>query len=513
MKVLRLLTLFGCLLIGGPTWAAAPEFDRIFGDHMVLPCEVSVGISGRAEAGRPVKVVFGKQVREAVTDADGRWRVELSPMKPDAQGQSLIAEQGEERTELKNVVVGYVWVASGQSNMEWRLNQTPSGKSEIPQSANPDLRLLDLEPAVEPSGPAYTQKQVDLLNARDYYRGKWSVAAPETTAPCSAMGYYFAKLLQKELKAPVGLIHVSLGGSEMAAWMPESVLKSNKEYPSSLLERQWIDSSFLPSWVRSVASHNVGQLMKKTGKDMPHPFKPAFLYECGIAWMTGFPVHGILWYQGESDAEFNNSQRNKMLLTDLINSWRTAWKNPKLPFVMIELPRINAPGEFRRYWPEFREVQQLVSRSLDNTICVSTIDLGSKNSNVHPPEKLEVANRAARAVLNRVYGRAIEAFGPTLDEAIFENNHVYLTFTHAEGLTTQDGAMPREFEVAGENGKFYPANATLNCSGGRVKVVLECPEVRKPRYARYCWRSFVEPNVVNRAGLPMAPFRTSIDGE
>lgn len=510
MKILSLV--FGCLLtVACASWAAAPQFDRVFGSHMVLPHGKPVCVTGTADPGKAVTVSFGGKNLKAMPGADGKWKVNLPAMKPDNQGKKMTVVQGKDKTELDDILVGEVWVASGQSNMEWRLSQTPSGKAEIPAAANPMLRIMNNVPQAGTMGVKYGDKEFSQLTPEKFFKGEWKVASPESAAPCSAVGYYFAQELQKTLEIPVGLIHTSLGGSEMAAWLPESLIKERKEY-RSCLGGKWLESPYLSPWARGRAKLNMSSRLEK-GEDAIHPFKPAFLYESGIAWLSGLPVNGVLWYQGESDAEGDHSEQNRMLLTDLIQSWRVGWKNPNLPFVMIQLPRINDRTPMRIHWPEFREVQSEVADQLKNVACVNTIDLGTTDSNVHPPEKIEVGKRAANVALNRFYGKKIKAFGPSLDDLEIKSNHVFLNFKHREGLATTDGQTPKCFELAGEDLVFHPAESVLNCGRGGVILILSSSEVRKPKYVRYCWDSFVEPNLVNGAGLPAEPFRTDGGGD
>lgn len=510
MKKISLV--FGILLTAAcSVWAAAPQFDRVFGSHMVLPYGKPVSVSGTADPGKSVVVSFGNNKVKGKTDAQGRWMVSLPAMKPDSTGKVLAVEQGKEKTELEDILVGVVWVASGQSNMAWRMNQTPSGKDEIPSSANPMLRLMHNEPLAGTSGRKYGEHEFSVLTPEGFFKGEWKVASPESVAPCSAVGYYFARDLQKSLGMPVGLIHSSLGGSEMAAWLPSEIIEKRREY-ASCRGNEWLESPFISAWVRGRAKLNISDRLEK-GETPEHPFKPAFLYESGIEWLTGLPVHGILWYQGESDAEINDSRQNRKLLMDLIQSWRAGWKNPELPFVMIQLPRINDHSPLRIHWPEFREVQSDVAGELKNVEFVNTIDLGSADSNVHPPEKIEVGKRAANVALNRFYGRKGQAFGPELKDWKIKGGHVFLQFKYSEGLVTTDGQTPKCFELAGDDGVFYSAEAVMNCGNGGVMVILSSPDVRKPVSARYCWDSFVEPNLVNGAGLPAVPFRTDGDEE
>lgn len=499
------VAIFGILSLGCISGLlGAPVFDRVFGSHMVLPCDQALVISGtNANTGNTVTVRFGDHSVTANPNSDGIWKVKLPPLKADKTGRPLSVSQDGSSTILEDVLVGVVWVASGQSNMQWRLNQSTTGARDIPKANNPNLRILNNTFRVLISGKAYTEEEYAKLNKDDFYAGKWEPCTPQTAAQCSGVAYYFANRLQQELDIPVGIIHSSFGGSEMVAWLPESLLTS-KTFYKSCLDKNWPDSPFISNWVRQVAKRNVASYK---GEGAPnHPFRPGFLYESGIKWITKLPVSGVIWYQGESDAEINDSAQNTTVLTNLIQSWRKEFNNASLPFIMVELPRINDSTPMRAYWPEFREVQQRVAQTLPQVFSVNTIDLGSTNSDVHPPDKEPVGYRMANTALHHLYGKKdIPADGPRFERIQIVNNAVVISFSNADGLTTTDGKEPIGFTIASSNGEFTEATATID-SG--EKVTISSPKIRSPKYIRYCWSPFAAPNLVNKDGIPASPFRT-----
>ena len=387
--------------------------------------------------------------------------------------------------------------------MLWRLNQTPSGKTEISESANKLLRIFHNTPQVHTNGVAYTDQEFDKLNSEKFYQGKWEISSPKSSAPYSAVAYYFAKKLQKHLGIPVGIIHSSLGGSEMAAWIPKKEINTNPAF-SSMKGNQWMESKYLSNWVKGRAKQNIKNRLNSG--DPEHPYKPGFLYETGIKWITKLPVSGIIWYQGESDAEINDSKQNAELMTRLIKTWQQDFKQKDLPFVMVQLPRINDNSPLRAFWPEFREVQSIVAKTIPGAQLINTIDLGSGNSDVHPPEKREVGERMANLVAERVYKKRISAQFPEMNKWIAKGNQIHISLSHADGLKTIDGQAPACFEIAGSDGKFYPATAAI---GKKRLLSLSAPEVKSPKSARYCWSTFAKPNLVNKEGLPLFPFRTN----
>lgn len=292
----------------------------------------------------------------------------------------------------------------------------------------------------------------------------------------------------------------------MAAWIPQSVINSNGSL-RSLRGNDWLQSPLVSAWVRGRARQNIAPRLKDGSPN--HPFKPAFLYESGISWITGFPISGIIWYQGESDAEIIDNEQNAMLLGTLISSWRKAFSNPSLPFLMVQLPRINDKSALRAGWPEFREVQDRIANTLPKVYSVNTIDLGSVNSDVHPPDKQPVGERLADTALNKIYGRKTPCEGPSFKAAKAQGNKLLIQMGHAAGLTTRDGQPPAHFEIAGADGVYHPAEAKIISARDNAVIQLTSPDVKSPKEARYCWAPFVTPNLVNGAGLPARAFRTN----
>lgn len=488
-------------MIGALPALAAVEFDAIYGDGMVLQRGREVLVRGTTDKpSEPVMVQFnGQKVKAEIKGK--RWQAVLQPMEANAQGQPLEASQKSSSATVQNVVVGEVWVASGQSNMLWRLNQTPGNAQTIAQSANENFRFFHSEPQVHTSPARYDEALLQRVQEKRMYEGKWAVSSPATSARMSAVGYYFGQALQKELDVPVGVIHASLGGSNMLAWIPRDVVK--KEYPGCQ-GSDWVKSKFASAWVRGRAQQNVGP-----GGDFGlHPYAPSYLYETGIEPWEGFPVAGVIWYQGESDAEILDNEQNKKLLKDVITSWRDKLGNEKLPFLQVQLPRINDKAALRAYWPEFRQVQAEVAEELPAVGCVVTMDLGSTNSDVHPPRKVEVGERLAAAALSMVYGKDVAASGPIITGFKAKGSKVQVSLNHAEGLKTTNGSAPVGFELSANNKDFAPAAAEIKGDS----IILTSDAVKSPKYMRYGWAVFMEPNLVNEAGLPTAPYPAS-DGK
>lgn len=487
-------------------WGAAPQFDRVYGSHMVLPHGKNVPVSGTADPNKEVSVTFGNATLNTKTDAKGKWSVTLPPMQPNGTGQTLTATQNGESSRLEDVLVGEVWLASGQSNMLFRLNQTNTAREDIAASGDDQLRMLNNVPQAHTNNAIYSDKDFNTVTPDNFFKGEWQASSPSTSGPMTAVGYYFGKKLREGLDMPVGILHSSLGGSEIAAWIPQQVINTNNSF-RSLRGNHWLDSPLIAGWVRERAKKNISPRLNQGSPH--HPYKPAFLYESGIAWMTGLPITGVIWYQGESDAQIINNEQNGMQLKTMIASWRKAFRNPDMPFVMIQLPRINDPSKIREGWPEFREMQDMTAKTVPRVYSVNTIDLGSTDSNVHPPFKRPVGERAGDTALNKVYGKKVPCEGPSFKAVKPSGASLLIQMENAAGLTTADGKEPVQFEIAGADGVYHPATAEItNRKGGTAVIRLTSPEVKSPKNARYCWNRFVTPNLVNGDQLPARPFRT-----
>ena len=468
-------------------WAAAPQFDRIYGSHMVIPHGKNVPVSGTADPNKEVTVTFGSITLKTKADP-------------------LTASQNGDSSQLDDLLVGEVWLASGQSNMLFRLNQTSTAKEDIAASGDEQLRLLNNVPQAHTNNAPYSDKDFNAVTTDKFYQGKWVVSSPSTSGPMAAVGYYFGKKLREGLSIPVGIIHSSLGGSEIAAWIPQQVINTNSSF-RTLRGNNWLDSPLISGWVKGRARKNISPRLNQGSPN--HPYKPAFLYESGIAWTTALPITGVLWYQGESDAEIIDNEQNGKLLKTMISSWRKAFRNPDMPFVMIQLPRINDPSKTRAGWPEFREMQDAVAKTVPHVYSVNTIDLGSTNADVHPPFKRPVGERAGNTALNKIYGKKVPCEGPALRTFKPSGSSILIQMEHAAGLTTTDGREPAQFEIAGADGVYHPASAEITNRKGHTAVIrLTSPEVKSPKHARYCWNRFVTPNLVNGDQLPARPFRT-----
>lgn len=480
---------------------AALTVAPIYTPHMVLQRGAAVPICGTTDSNTPVTVEFaGQHVKAQLKN--GKWKAELRPMEACAEGRTLSITQGNETVELPDVLVGEVWLASGQSNMLWRLNQTGDTAALNDAGTSNSFRFFHSEPAVNPAGGRFNPELCARLERGEMYSGTWTADTPKSRARMSAVGYYFGQNLQRYIGVPVGVIHCSVGGSEMLAWLPKGT-----KLPASFETKQVDRNPAMGAWVRKQIHENIGNA------EGPHPYMPHYLFENGIRRWQGFPIAGVIWYQGEADSELTDNRTKALLLKSLVNSWREFFNSDRLPFLMVQLPRINYPKW--PLWPQFRQLQQDAALRMKGVECCVTIDLGSTNGNVHPPKKAEVGRRLAALAAKRHYGQSsLAAEGPTVQRHAKDfsvitrrsGREISVTFDkNAEGLHTTDSQAPRCFEISEDGQHFVPAQARIEGSN----VILRADGLTAPRHVRYAWATFVNPNLVNKANLPAAPFNSA----
>ena len=335
---------------------------------------------------------------------------------------------------------------------------------------------------------------IGTLNHLQYFTdASWTVCSPENAGKFSAIAYYFGKMLQDSLKVPVGLICNAIGGSPTEAWIDRRTLEY--EFPAIL--RDWTKNDFIQDWVRGRAALNV---KKSTDKFQRHPYEPCYLYESGILSLQQYPIKGVIWYQGESNA--HNKDAHEKLFKLLVDSWRTNWNDAQLPFYYVQLSSINRPS-----WPWFRDSQRRLMAEIEHVGMAVSSDKGD-SLDVHPTHKLEIGERLARWALNKTYGYdKVVPSGPLYKSVSFVKGKAYVEFEYSKGLRPSvEGEKLRTFEIAGDDEIFYPAQAVVE--GNQVKVWAK--EVKDPKVVRYAWQPFTRANLVNEEGLPASTFRSDV---
>ena len=468
------------------------QLPCIYTDNMVLQRDTPLDIHGTANAGEKVTVSIAGQKLVAVANNRGEWSVRLRPLAVGTD-YTLTVKAGKQKREFHRVAAGEVWLCSGQSNMAFRLDQAATGKRDIALANDPDLRLFDMKGRWETRDAAWPVSCLDSLNHLQYFaETSWKGTSPETAARFSAIAYYYGKMLRDSLKVPVGLICNAVGGSPAESWIDRNTLET--QFPAIL--KDWLHNDFIQGWVRGRAAKNLTHDTTHLGR---HPYEPCYLYESGILPLQQYPIKGVIWYQGESNA--HNMEAHEQLFHLLVDSWRANWQNPQLPFYFVQLSSLSRPS-----WTWFRDSQLRLMKSIPNTGMAVSSDQGD-SLNVHPTNKQPVGERLARWALHRTYGHAITPSGPVFESVATDGEALVVSFAYGDGLRTSDGKSPSCFEIAEEDGLYYPAQVTIEGN----KVRLTCPKLKSPRYVRYAWQPFTRANLVNKDGLPASTFRGEVN--
>jgi len=473
----------------------------LFGDDMVLQRDLPVPVWGSAEPGEKVTVTFGAQSVSTLADASGQWRVSLAPLAASREPAELVIA-GKSTVLIRNVVVGDVWLCSGQSNMELPVRRTKDAKQEIASADFPLIRQFAVKHTVGPSPAATVEAQ-------------WAVCQPATVAEFSAVAFYFGRQLHRQLGVPIGLLHASWGGTPIESWMSRAALKSDPAFAPVFT--RWADSlaaspgkqaayeAALEKWKKDgEAARAAGKKFNRRAPARPEGegsrFEPAGLYNGMIAPLVPAAIRGVIWYQGENNAP--RYAEYARLFGTMIQQWRYDFKQPALPFYFVQLANLQRKTDpTDREWAFQREAQAKVL-ALPHTGMAVTIDIGDPN-NIHPTNKQDVGRRLALVALADTYGRTEECSGPRLAGMKRDKAALRLTFTHAAGLRSADPDLPG-FELAGPDHGFYPATARIEGES----IVVRSDRVPEPVAVRYAWHNAPPAPLYNGADLPAAPFRS-----
>ncbi len=461
-----------------------------YSDNMVLQREMPLVIAGIANAGEEVTVRIAGQQGQAVTGANGKWSVTLPPMKAGGP-YTLSISADSERLDYTNVLIGEVWLCSGQSNMAFQVNSAIDSQRKAFlefAAGKPQIRLFDMKPRWATNAVEWDISVLDSLNRLQYYQDtEWKECNEETANRFSAVAFAFGQMLSDSLQVPVGLILNAIGGSPTEAWVDRQTLEA--EFPDILYD--WRQNDLIQEWARERASLNI---KKSTDKQQRHPYEPCYLYESGIQPLEKFPIRGIIWYQGESNA--HNIEAHEKLFRLLTTSWRENWQE-ELPFYYVQLSSIDRPS-----WPRFRDSQRKLMQSIPNSGMAVSSDKGD-SLDVHPRYKREIGERLAHWALNKTYGHDCLPSGPLYRSVSFKADTAYITFDYGEGMHSSDGGELQTFEIAGHDGVFVPAEALIT-DGKTIKAWSR--QIKHPKFVRYGWQPFTRANLVNREGLPASTF-------
>ena len=493
------------------TVAIAPaelKLPAIIGDHMVLQQKQANPIWGWDVPGTDITVILGGQTKTAKAAQDGRWTVELDPLPANAE-PSVLTIKGTSQREIQDVLVGEVWMCSGQSNMAWPVSNDWKAEVESLASNHPNLRLISVP-------------QVGSQELENDFNGKWEAATPDTVRSFSAVGFFYGRFLHEILDVPVGLIDNAWGGSAAEAWIRRDTIEKDPRF-ESLLDG-WRTREAQANSEEAKAKHAAAmekwkmraEKLKAEGKRPGRPprgpaallngnHRPGNIFGGVLHPTLGYGIKGVIWYQGESNS--GRAWEYRELFPFMIEQWRKEWGQGDFPFYWVQLAdfRDEQPEPGDSSWAELREAQTGAMR-LPNTGEAVIIDLG-EGSDIHPKNKYDVAARLVRWALEKDYGmEKIKAQSPTFKTIEFAGGKAVLTFEHVGGgLRTVDSRQVRGFAICGEDKKFVWAQAKIV---GPDKVEVWADGVGKPVAVRYAWADNPVCNVLSRSGLPLTPFRT-----
>lgn len=499
----------GCLSIAIPVANADVRLPKVIGSHMVLQRDVSVPIWGWADQGEEVTVVLGNAKVSAKPGSDGKWMVKLPAMS--AGGPHTMTVKGRNAIELTDILIGEVWICSGQSNMEMGMNGIQDADKEVAAAQYPNIRLYHVFPWKTATEP------------QDDFDANWQVCSPDAvkkggfwTSGFPATAYFFGRQIHKELDVPVGLIATCWGGTRIEPWTPRAgfesvpslndvvkvIDKATPKFNAAVRTAVEDTEKWLPTAKKAIEE---GMRVPPPPEWPKHLFEkndqPTSIYNAMVHPLVPFAIRGAIWYQGESNHPDGMAYFEKMKA--LINGWRRIWGQGEFPFYYVQIAPFDAlyPDDtLPRLWEA-----QSAALSIPNTGMAVTVDIADLKD-IHPKNKQDVGKRLALWALARTYSKTgFEYSGPLYKSMAVEDGKIRLQFDHVgAGLVSRDGKPLSWFDIAGEDRKFVKADAAID---GET-VVVSSSEVAKPVAVRLGWSRKAEPNLSNKDGLPASPFRT-----
>jgi sialate O-acetylesterase len=508
MPTLRSRLLFSGLLLWTLTARADVTLAPLFRDGAVLQQGKPVPVWGHATAGERITVAFGDQTIGATAGADGRWTVVLAALPASMVGADLVA-RGHNTVIVHDVVVGEVWLCSGQSNMEWPVERAQDAAQEIAGAQNPLIRQIRIEQAVAGT-------------PRETVGGEWQAASPATVGKFTAVGYFFAREIFQKLGVPIGIVHSSWGGTPIESWLSPAALASNPafaivgerwrknlaEYPAS---KAAYDAA-LADWTKAETAAQAQGAVAQAAflKRQPQPraprgpgdsWTPTGPFNGMISPLLPYALRGALWYQGESNSE--RPGEYEALFAALITSWRAHFGQGDFPFFWVSLANYKMPSDPTGMAFALIREAQTQALALPNTGQALAIDIGNPD-NIHPTNKQEVGRRLALIARAKTYHIPCDWSGPVFASATPERGAMRVRFAHNEGGLLAHDRPVQSLEVAGADRKFHPAQGRIE----GATLVVSAPEAPAPVAVRYAWKNAPEANLFNGAGLPAAPFRS-----
>ncbi len=462
-----------CAIVAVPAAQADLELAPLFTDHAVLQADMTIPVWGAASPGAEVQVELAGKSATCEAGENGLWRANIGSLEAGGP-HTLVVESSEDgRLSRSDVMIGEVWLASGQSNMWWRVKLSKSPEKAIKRGDRPNIRFFQVK------ANAAGQPR------RGVAGGSWVRSTPDTVPKFSAVAYYFARFLRDRLETPVGIIQSAVGGSRVQAWMKRRHFVADPALRPDLEQLRKLEEKH----------DDLGNVNRPRQT-------PTVYYNGMIAPIAPYALRGAIWYQGEANTNPRDAERYSEAFSDLISGWRRDWDR-NFPFLFVQLPEFRGRGE---HWIRLREEQRLTTGRVDNTAMVVTLGLGNPE-NIHPRRKRPVGRRLMLAALARAYCRTDVAWsGPIASRATAaspdDSGKVVISFGYVKGgLKARDGDLTG-FEVQSQDGDWVDAEATID----GTRVVVSSPEVPEPQAVRYGWSEVPTPSLLNGTGLPASPF-------
>jgi sialate O-acetylesterase len=491
----RLLTAAWLCVGFATTTVAVAEVSlpNVFSDHMVLQRRQPNKVWGKAAAGEKVSVSIGTQSQAATAGSDGAWQVTLAPLEASNTPLRLVVKGQANQVAVEDVLVGEVWIASGQSNMEYALGSAYDADLELAAANHQGIRFINY-PNVGAQAPVWT-----------HANATWVVSTPQSARSFSAVAYVFARQIHESLGVPVGIINNAWGGSRAEAWVPRRYFDNRANLMPIVARYDGFAKDLAALEAKGTLSTEEQARVRQLRTDVNGDDRPANAWNGIVASHAGYGIRGVLWYQGEGNAP--RAQQHRELFPLLIESWRKEWGQGDFPFYWVQLPGNEKqklePSESA--WAELRESQTLTAARVPNTAQVVTIDLG-EDGDLHPRSKKDIGLRLARIALARDYGITMPYRSATYRAMRTEGGKAVLDFDNVEGrLRAIDGGALSGFAIAGADRKFVWAEATVNRDN---TITVSSDKVSNPVAVRYAWADNPVNNVYDNTRLPLTPFRT-----
>ncbi len=501
-EVIKIQATYLLLAIGLISFNVSAQLKTatIFSDHMLLQRDEPIIVWGKALPDEEITVLFSGLTRRTITSKDSTWKVVFPKQPANSTPQHMLISNPTKHIEIKDILIGDIWLCIGQSNMEWPMHKEQHWSTESSSMMQPNIRFINPPPAGRNVfGTPYTDSLLSRLTPADFYAWNgWKTSNVHTIDSMSAVGYYFAKEVHNRTQVPIGIINLSIGGAPLETFIDLEPMRNDPRW-NRKTDSNWLSNGALPVWIRERARQNLGMHHTVAHGDVMgpnHAYKPGFAYASGILPLQSLSIKGVLVYQGESNAE---EEARVMEYADLfkllVKNYRELWNNARLPVYWVQLSSTDRP-----LWPMFRNIQRELLGQIKYSGMAVSSDIGLQ-FDVHPRDKKTVGHRLARWALYKNYHVKELPSGPLPRNARYKNGTVVIRFKYTgRGLMSSDGARLREFSVDGTS----PVSAVV--LGKKVGVTASI----KPEYIFYGWEPFSKGNLVNSELLPASTFRVRV---